>query len=252
MKIIHSNQTRKTELPLKLIISFEAVFEYLEKIALDSNHFLHSTAIQLLDEYKEHPILRDGFEDFSNLETYKKEISRLLDILFPELLLSNEIKAATIPFEFTSFKLSNRFKQIIEDAGDDYELGLRNFDDSNLYIMTCTFILAFCHDVYIDFKRPFYFDIPNLKTGFTRHYRSMYNGDFFKVKALKGAPEITDEDVKMLLDNFDNIDIWKEKFPMNSYEFKGFGIVNLFDVTPDQLISDLKDNLIKKDENSLE
>ena len=206
----------------------------------------------LLEEYKGYPILRDGFEDFSNLDTYQKEISKLLDVLFPELLLSNEIKAATIPFEFTTFKLSNRFKQILEHAGKDYELTLRNFDDADLYIMTCTFILAFCHDVHIDFKRPFYFDIPNKKTGLMRHYRSMYNGDFFKVKALDNAPIITDEDVHLLLDNFDNLELWKEKFPIHSYEFKGFGLVNLFDVTPDELISNLKEDLIKGDKNSKE
>lgn len=252
MKILNSNKSRRSELPLKLTISFEAVFSYLEKIALDKDHFLNSTANQLLEEYKEYPVLREGFQDLNNLNTYEKEISKLLNVLFPELLASNEIKAATIPFEFTTFKLSNRFRQIIEDAGDDYELTLRNFDESNLYIMTCTFILAFCHDVYIDFKRPFYFDIPNKKTGFVNHYRSMYNGDFFKVLPLNNAPKITDEDVHLLLDNFDNIELWKEKFPINSYEFRGFGLVNLFDVTPDELISNLKENLIKKDKNSLE
>ena len=251
MKIIPSNKPMRSDLPLKLNVSFEAIFEYLEKIALDKNHFLHLTSLQLLEEYKEYPILREGFEDLSNLNIYQNEISKLLDVLFPELLLSNEIKAATIPFEFINFKLSNRFEQILEDAGEDYELTLRNFDESNLYIMTCTFILAFCYDVHIDFKRPFYYDIPNKKTGFMRHYRSMYNGDFFKLKPLKNAPKITDEDVHLLLDNFDNLELWKEKFPIHSYEFKGFGIVNLFDVTPDQLISDLKENLIKKDKDSL-
>ena len=250
MRIIPSNYTKSTDLPLKLKLSFEAVFEYLEKIAKDDTHFQQSSAIKILEEYKKHPILRDGFEDFSYLEKYNIEIDKLLDILFPEVLQSNEIKAASIPFEFTTFKLSKRFQQILDDAGDDYELKLRNFDESNIYILTCTFILAYYYNVNIDFRRPFFFDIPNKKTGITRHYRTLFNGDFFKVKPLKNAIKITDDDVKILLDNFNNIDIWKEKFPPNSYEFKGFGIVNLFDVTPDQSLSNLKENLLKKDKHS--
>ncbi len=246
MKIIPSNYSKKTALPLKIKISFEAVFEYLEKTALDKNHILNSTAIELLEEYKQYPILRDGFEDFNLLDTYKTEISRLLDLLFPDLLQSNEIKAITIPFEFTSFKLSKRLEKILDDAGKDYELSLRNFDESHIYIMTCTFILSFCYDVKIDFRRPFYFDIPNSE-GFIRHYRTLYNGDFFKVKILENAPKITEDDIKLLLDNFENIELWKEKFPLNSYEFKGFGIMNLFDVTSDNLISNLKENLIIAD-----
>lgn len=245
MKIIKSNYSRNSELPLKLKISFEAVFEYLEKIAEDQTHYLNQTAQNLLEEYKQFPELRNGFDDFNKLEIYSSEIDKLLSVLFPDLLADNEIKAASIPFEFTTFKLSNRFSQIIEDAGDDYELKLRNFDESNIYILSCAFILAYFHNTHIDFRRPFFYDIPDTKTGITKHYRTLYNGDFFKVKPLENAPQITKEDVKLLLDNFNNIDIWKEKFPPNSYEFTGFGIVNLFDVTQDQSLSNLKENLIR-------
>lgn len=251
MKIIQSNYSRNSELPLKLKISFEAVFEYLEKIADDKTNYLNQTAINLLEEYKDLTILREGFEDFSYLEKYNAEIDKLLSILFPDLLQGNEIKAVSIPFEFTSFKLSNRFSQILEDAGENYELKLRNFDEANIYILSCTFILAYCHNTHIDFRRPFFYDIPDEKTGIIKHYRTLFNGEFFKVKPLPTAPIITEDDVKLLLDNFNNIDIWKEKFPPNSYEFTGFGIVNLFDVTQDQSLSNLKENLIsnRKDDN---
>ena len=250
MKIIPSNNTTKSELPLKHKISFEAIFEYLETIAKDENHLLNSFAIQLLKEYKNYPELRDGFEDSSYLEKYNVQIDRLLDLLFPELLQANEIKAASIPFEFTTFKLSKRFEQILDAAGEDYKLELRNYENENLYIMACTFILAYCYDTVIDFKRPFYYDIPNKNTGIVKHYRTLYNGDFFKVEPSENAPKITEGDIKVLLDNFDNIDLWKEKFPPNSYNFRGFGIVNLFDVTQDESLSKIKQDLLKKDDNT--
>ena len=250
MKIIPSNYIKSTDLPLKQKISFSAIFEYLEQIAKDKNSYLFNTANELLKEYEAYPILKEGFEDFNYLKKYNTEIDKLLDILFPKLLQSNEIKAASIPFEFTTFKLSDRFTKILENAGEDYELKLRNFDEENIYILACTFILAYCYNFTIDFKRPFYYDIPDTKTGIIKHYRTLYNGDFFKVKPLENAPKITDEDVKILLDNFNNIKIWREKFPPNSYQFEGFGIVNLFDVTPDQSISNLKENLLRKDDNA--
>jgi hypothetical protein len=252
MRILLTNYNDNAELPLKLKISFEAVFDYLEKIALDENHYLQLTAINLLEEYQQFPELKQGFENLNLLEKYKKEINKLLSILFPDLLQDNEIKAATIPFEFTTFKLSKRFQQIIEDAGEDYNFKLRNFDESNMYILSCTFILSYCYNVHIDFRRPFFFDIPDKKTGITKHYRTLINGDFFKVHPLESAPKITDDDVKLLIDNFNNIDIWKEKFPPNSYQFTGFGMMNLFDVTQDQSISTLKENLLRKDEKGFE
>ena len=249
MRIIPSNYNKTTDLPLKLQISFEAVFEYLENIIQQKNHYLYDTAVKLLEEYKAYPELRLGFEDPEKLEKYNSQIDKLLDILFPEMLQTNEIKAASIPFEFTTFKLSTRFEKILDAAGKDYKLKLRNFDENNTYILSCAFILGYCYNVNIDFRRPFYYDIPT-STGLIKHYKTLYNGDFFKVKPLENAPEITDEDVQLLLDNFNNIDIWKEKFPPNSYEFKGFGIINLVDATSDQSLTNLKENLLKNDQEA--
>lgn len=252
MKILESNYNRNWELPLKLKLSFKPIFEFLELVAKDKNHYLNATAISLIEDYKKYPELKDGFEDFEYLKKYNKEIDKLLDILFPDLLQFNEIKAASIPFEFTTFKLSKRFDQILNEAGEEYEFKMRNFDESKIYILSCTFILAYCYKTNIDFRRPFYFDIPNKKTGIIKHYRTMFNGDFFKVKPLGQAPSITDEDVKILLDSFDNIEIWKEKFPPNSYQFEGFGIMNLFDVSADQALTNLRENLLRKDQSSFE
>ena len=77
MRIIPSPYSNKSELPLKLKISFEAVFDYLEKTAKDSLNYLQPTAIKLLEEYKQYPELRNGFEDFTHLDKYNKEIDKL-------------------------------------------------------------------------------------------------------------------------------------------------------------------------------
>jgi len=248
MKIIPSNYNIG-DLPLKLKISFEAIFNYLEIIIEDKNHLLYNVAATMLEQYKAYPELRDGFEDRGKLEQYNHQIDKLLDVLFPEMLQSNEIKAASIPFEFTTFKLSKRFENLLNAAGENYQLKLRNFDENNTYILSCTFILAYCYNVNLDFRRPFYFDIPT-KDGMIKNYKTLFNGDFFTVKPLENAPKITEEDIHLLLDNFNDISIWKEKFPPNTYEFKGFGIVNLVDTTADQSLTNLKENLLKNDQDA--
>jgi len=68
----------------------------------------------------------------------------------------------------------------------------------------------------------------------------LYNADFCEITPTEKAEKITQEDYDELLDNFDNIALWKEKFPSNSYIFKGFVISNIFDVTDDQSISNVK------------
>lgn len=250
MKIISSIGSNETELPLKLIISFEAIFEYLEKIEQDKNHYMYTAACNLLEEYKKYPVLREGFEDFKYLEKYNKEIDKLLDIIFPTPLQNSEITSASIPIDFTTFKISQKFQEILTEAGENYQLKLRNYFETNVFISSCLFILEEYYKVQIDFRRPYYVDIPNVKTGISRSYRATYNTNFLKVNPLENTPKITKEDIKILLDNFDNISVWKEKFPVDSYELKGFGIMELFDVTTDHLLSDLRENLMGRGEDA--
>ncbi len=111
--------------------------------------------------------------------------------------------------------------------------------------MACTFILSFVYGFNVDVKRPFYFDIPDKTTGTMKYYRSTFNGDFSEITATENAPKLTEEDFKELLNNFDNIALWKEKFPPNSYIFKGFGLISLFDVTSEEMLSSIKANLLE-------
>lgn len=249
MEIINSLQDK--ELPLELNISFKKVYDsYLKYTEPEfANHPFHDAAKMVVEELKDYPELIEGFSDISLLEKHKDKVELLLEPLFPEPLLTNEIKAASIPFSFTSFKFTTRFENILKNAGEGFELEVRNFEDESMYIMACTFILGYCYQFKVDMKRPFYFDIPDKTTGTTRYYRAAFNGDFAEVTKTDKAPQLTEEDFKELLNNFHNIDIWKEKFPPNSYLFKGFGIINLFDVTAEEMVSAVKANLLAGDEN---
>ena len=246
MKIIESNKVEGVELPLQLNISFQKVFvlfkKYAQKKYLD--HPFHDSAKKMVVLFEKHPELNEGFSDLTLLETYKEQIDLLLEPLFPEPLLLNEIKSASVPFSFTSFKFTDRFENIINNAGEDYELMVRNFEDDSMYVMACTFILGYVYGFNIDVKRPFYFDIPDKTTGTMKYYRATFNADFSEITPTENAPNLTQDDFKELLNNYDNIELWKEKFPPNSYIFKGFGLVSLFDVTSEEMLSSIKANLL--------
>ncbi|XKW98292.1 hypothetical protein R8G64_07395 [Tenacibaculum maritimum] len=248
MEIKRSSVYNPIELPVQLNISFEKIISLFEKYAHADfkEHPFHKSSKIMLRKVEKHPEFITGFSDLSLLEKHHEIIDILLDTLFPEILSDNEIKAATIPFTFTSFKFTNRFKKILANAGDDYLLEVRNFQENVMYIYACTLILRLVYNYFVDLKRPFFFDIPDKTLGITKHYRVAFNGDFMQISPTKNAPKITHNDIKLLLDNFDDIKIWKEKFPPNSYLFKGFGIMNLFDVTSDEIISSISNNLLKR------
>jgi len=197
MKTKKTDVMQNIEQPMQFTISFDKAFSFYKKYTDKANedHPYHQTATIIVDEIQKTPELIDGFSDYSLLEKCKDQIDLILDPLFPEALLTNEIKAASIPFTFTFFKYSTRFENILKDAGEDFILKARNFEDDIFYIATCTWILAVVHNYYIDLKRPFFFGIPD-KNGEIRNFRGAFNADLAEVIATENAPDITEEEIR--------------------------------------------------------
>ena len=235
------------ESPMIFKMSFNELLKTYEVLANSDDEFIAAKANRILEIQKPYPELRDGFTDLSLLETYKKQIAGILQDSFSPILTNNEIKTATIPFQNVFFNASNRFKSIIKKAGDDFVLKIKNMPEDDTYIETCIVILNFCYGYNLNLKRPVFYEIPD-ENGILRFYKILYNVDFCEIIPTGNAKKISEEDYDELLDNFDNIALWKEKFPPNSYIFKGFVISNIFDVTDDQSISNVKSNLISKNE----
>jgi len=233
------------ESPFILKVSFNKFLNHYEDLSKSNDEFIAEKAKRILKQQKPFPILREGFSDISLLDKYKKEIKFILQDSFSELLTNNEIKTASVPFHNLIFNSSERFKNIIKTAGNDFELKIKNMPEDDTYIIACTIILNFCYGYDLNFKRPFFYEIPDAN-GVMRYYKILYNADFTEIIPKENAKKITQEDYEELLDNFDNIDVWKEKFPPNSHLFKGFVISNIFDVTDDQSISNIKSTLIEE------
>ncbi|SFC32798.1 hypothetical protein SAMN04487907_103350 [Zunongwangia mangrovi] len=235
---------QKQDFPLDITISFHRVIEqYEDRLKVEENPIAKKYIKSLLGYIEKYPKLVEGINNIKDLEKYKDPIKILLDDLFPNVLSNNEIKAVSIPYHNILFNHSNRLKKIIDAAGKDFKPSMREIDDNAAYINACINILNKYYDFNIDFSRPPYYDIPD-ENGIEKHYRASLNGDFVELYPKEDAKEITQEDVDDLLQNVENIDLWKEKFPPCSWVFKGFVIVNLTDVTVEDAISELKTALL--------
>lgn len=239
------------ESPLLLKISFNKLLEQYEQLAKSEDEFIAAKAKRVLKTQEPYPELREGFTDFSLLEKYKDEIGIILQDSFSKILTRNEIKTASVPFQNIIFNSSERFKNIIKTAGNDFDLKIKNMPVDDTYIIACTIILNFCYGYNLNFKRPFFYEIPDAN-GIRRYYKILYNADFTEIIPTDSSIKITQKDYDELIDNYDNIELWKKKFPPNSYIFKGFVISNIFDVTDDQSISNIKSNLIGEDKKNEE
>lgn len=240
------------DFPLDIKISFHKIIEkYNAQVVNEQSSIAKEYMENVLEYVASFPKLVEGIEDPEELNKYKDAIHILLQDLFPDILSQNEIKAASIPFHNLVFNSSKRFKAILANAGDDFELSMRNMDEDMYYIYGCILVLNHHYGYHIDFSRPLYYDIPN-ENGILKHYRVALNADLVDIEPGEGAKEITEQDVDLLIQNIEDVDLWKQMFPPRSWIFKGFTIINLTDVTADDAISELKTTLLHKETSTLE
>lgn len=206
----------------------------------------------LLAECENHPELVTGISE----EEFNKDnelIKNLCSTLFPAVLRNNEIKGIIPPFEFRPFYVSTRFARILSESGkEDFSFELNDFNEDLLYIYGCASILTFYYQYPFLMTLPILANIAVKETGSIRTYRIVMNGDLLEIAPSTNAPPISHEDYLELLSDFHNIDLWKKKFPPNSWVFKGIGIINLFDVTQDRSIAHITTRLLINPLNNLQ
>ena len=235
------------EMPFRIKFSFRRLFQHWEELANSKDEEKAAWAQSVLKRLEKTPVLRTSFDDINLIEEHSEELKLLLSPLFPELTTTNEIKAVCMPFFPFFFNVSKRLGGIMDAAGEDLQVQMRVDNPDLIYIMACVFILNFKFQAGFDYARKLYFDIPDNRTGLMRHYIIFFNADFSDFKINEGFVPPTPEDIEKLRENFEDTALWKKIIPPSSLDYEGFSLATLFDVTKEEAISRLKDDLLKKE-----
>ncbi|SMD10364.1 hypothetical protein [Pedobacter nyackensis] len=237
--------------PFQMQFSFESVILKIEQLAETENNGDSMRRKQLLERISAFPELRTGISDTAIFEKQVPLITELLADYFPVQLTHNEIKAVGLPYNNLIFNQTGRFKSILKEAGQEFELNIRDFDGLQLYIMSCCIILNKFYGTRLDFGKPLFYDIPTSE-GIIKHYRILYNADFLDIIPTDKAVPLTSEDMNKLMDNYDDLSLWQTKFPSESYVLKGFTIITLFDATIENAVSIFKGKLLDFESNEFQ
>ncbi|MBL4708076.1 MAG: GAF domain-containing protein [Flavobacteriales bacterium] len=133
----------------------------------------------------------------------------------------------------------------MKNAGDGFQLELSGFTEEKVFMMSCMTILQVYYKFPGNSGIPFVVPIPENNGKDMRYYRSAFNADLMKISPTERAVDISEQDYWKLIENLDNLPLWKEKFPLNSWEIIGIGIVNFLDTTMDQSINMMTSNLLE-------
>ncbi|XOV94792.1 MAG: GAF domain-containing protein [Bacteroidota bacterium] len=237
---------KEIEFPAVVQTSFFKVIERLEKLEESDDSNEKEWARHLLHEVALYPELKTGMANEKLLNQYKPTIDKLSRLLFPEVLTTNEIKVLTPPFTFNPLRTSARFDSIVKASGNTFEFAMKDVDEEMFYLWGCYSILTSYYGYPMSGGVSQLMEIYNKEQNITRSYKILINADLSEFVPTENAIEITKEDFYHLLDNLDDMSLWKHKFPPNSWVMRGIMLISLVDVTTDQSLAAISSDLLNK------
>lgn len=168
-----------------------------------------------------------------------------LSILIPRYQSNSEIKIVSLPFHNEAIFTSHLFDvQIGSVASDNPKKLLYNITNNDeLYRLKCLLILNYILDQPIKIDKKLSIKITDSK-GILKNFSLINSTEFITAKPKKGFAFPTNEQINSILDNFDDLELWKELFPPNSWTVWGFCILSFADNTIENAVTELKTNLL--------
>ncbi|WP_192349656.1 GAF domain-containing protein [Algoriphagus sp. Y33] len=238
------------ESPFITELSFHKIIEIWEDIVMDTASYKSGHARKLLKDFYK-LFETDSLKAPDALIFDNPIIAGLLEELFPKSLTRHELKAASAPFTTFFFHRSEGFAGVLDAAGIGYEPVISNISPEKFYILNCCIILKQVYAIAVDIEFPLIMDVPD-QEGIMRHYKVSYNLDFLEIESTIYSKSLTMAEVENLLNSRDNIDLWKEMFPTDSWIIRGFMLFSLVDVTTETAISTLKSILVRPIDRDLD
>ena len=240
-------ESKKKMFPYKSVLDLSNLLRYWEA---RENGNDKSTGKRLYGrEIRDIDFFRQPIDDFELLAEHKADLQRLLSVVIPPALAGSTVIAVMVPLSLQGVYATIAYQALIpfEKMGDPL---LGNFREDNINeLMTeraGTFILNKFYGTSIALDRPILISILDQDTDLERIYKVELNLKFVDVKCEGPLPDLTEKQIKELLNNTRDPHLWTKYLSPDLFVFSGFSLCQLVDVTEGEMMSEIKYELLEK------
>lgn len=240
------NSNLLNHFPFKSSLSLSNLVGYWQIQASDKDNFIANT---ILAKLKEAPALFNPI-DVQELRKYEDTMKLMMSAIIPPALHEDDLVAVGVPFQMDIIYATKKFYKAfkMEKGLCDFPLNM-NVDPEemvlNKTLSAYGAILQQWYGVKLKFEKPIIVTLYNPETKLNRHYKVNINTKFIEIKLNGTLPELSEEKIKQLFSNIYDLELWKEYLPPEHFEFRGFSIFRLIDVTDQEVLSSLKYSLLE-------
>jgi hypothetical protein len=238
------NYSTENRFPFSSVLSLRLLVEYWEKSIQEGN--VPGFGENLLKSINDAPELREPIYDTSILEKHRALINFLITAVIPPANQETDISAAIFPFDFKALYSTRAFERALDlkELGNCVTTNLPNNQMAlGKTVKACLMILERFYDVKIGLEKPIHFTVRNAVTGLDKVYRVEINHQFCEIISKGKIKPIEKHVLKFLTEKMYDVDLWMQYIRPDDFEFHGFMVMRLVDVTEQEMLSSIKYDL---------
>jgi GAF domain-containing protein len=196
------------------------------------------------------PELLDLITDRTVIDRHRPLVDLMMSAVFPAAFQEETIGAALVPFHLRSFYATSFMEQHGLDEGGRLR-GRINLDPRTALaykiLHAYAIVLRKFYDITLDVEYPIVVTVDDEKTGWEHHLKTQWNSRFLAVEPSGVVPVLDDETRRRVLTNLSDPWTLMALVPPDRFVFRGFAVITGVDVTPQEILSAIKRELIERE-----
>jgi len=236
--------------PFRTTLSLEPLIAYWQALEQVGNAGVATLARAIATQVAEAPWCRGPLTDFTVLDCNCDLIETLMLAVFPPASFATDISGVVGPYQRRSFYATPHFEEVMLNKDRTIKQPL-NIDltamENQMGLMAYQLVLHRVYGAELPPLGTIIFTVPDYHMGLYRHYGVAFNSEFVTVKVVGEAPPLAPAQVDELVHNRHNAELWQHLLPAEHFELEGFNVLQLVDITEQEILSELKYDLLERD-----
>lgn len=237
------------EVPFPTYLSFRPLINQMTKTAREKNLFDFVTEGEsILKRLNDMPELMGPITDPNLLNNNRPLVNFLINSVLPPVSQDHTLAKLSIPFQLSAFYMTPALQELNDNHNVRYEI---NRDPQLMYCATlvgaCVLVLNRFYGQNIDIEPPFSISVTYPESKIQRFFKLKMDTSFVDIKATKPLKPLSQDDINNLLSNIYDTDLWLRAIPADHFEFHGFTINSMLEITEEEALSRIKQQLLRKE-----
>jgi hypothetical protein len=166
-----------------------------------------------------------------------------MQMLMPSMFVQNEMSFISKPFTKKFTQRTQKLADFFSDPDWEIKIDAAKISSKNNIISIGSYILKTCYgiDTFEYFRD--HLEFRNSRTQLSKHLEIAIKFDFVQVIEKKPLLPLSQNDIRRLLENNTDPDIWLELLPPDRFLIKGFSIGTFYDISRIQIHSQMRKNI---------